>query len=66
GRSLARAVRVAGKVEPVFVPDVAELPALIAEQAQDGDVVMCMGAGSIGGIPARIVELLQRTEHFPD
>ena len=65
GRSLARALRVAGKVEPVFVDDLADLPTLIAEQAQAGDVVMCMGAGSIGGIPAKIVETLQKTEHNP-
>ncbi|MDO5691564.1 MAG: UDP-N-acetylmuramate--L-alanine ligase [Pseudomonadota bacterium] len=65
GRSLARALRVAGRVEPVFVGDVAELPALIAHQARAGDVVMCMGAGSIGGIPAKIVEMLQKTEHNP-
>ena len=65
GRSLARAVRVAGKVEPLFVGDVAELPQLIAAQAQGGDVVMCMGAGTIGAIPAKIVEMLQKTEHNP-
>ncbi|HRN75695.1 UDP-N-acetylmuramate--L-alanine ligase [Ottowia sp.] len=63
GRSLARALRVAGRVEPVFVDDLAELPALLARQARDGDVVMCMGAGSIGGIPARLVELLQEPAH---
>ena len=66
GRSLARALRVAGKVEPVFVDDVQELPRLLIEQARDGDVVLCMGAGSIGGIPAKIVDLLQKTEHNPD
>ena len=63
GRSLARALRVAGRVEPLFVADIAELPALIAAQAEDGDVVMCMGAGSIGAVPAKIVEMLQKTEH---
>jgi len=56
GRSLARAVRVAGKVEPVFVDDIAEMPQAIHEMARDGDVVICMGAGSIGGVPARLVE----------
>ena len=56
GRSLARAVRVAGKVEPVFVDDIAEMPAAILEIARDGDVVMCMGAGSIGGVPAKLME----------
>jgi UDP-N-acetylmuramate--alanine ligase len=65
GRALARALRVAGKVEPLFVDDIAALPALIAEQAQAGDVVMCMGAGSIGNTPAQIVALLQKTEHNP-
>jgi UDP-N-acetylmuramate--alanine ligase len=56
GRSLARAVRVAGKVEPVFVDDIASLPEAIRELARDGDVVICMGAGSIGGVPAKLVE----------
>ena len=65
GRSLARAVRVAGKVEPIFVADIGEMPASILEMARDGDVVMCMGAGSIGGVPAKIVEMLQKTEHNP-
>jgi UDP-N-acetylmuramate--alanine ligase len=65
GRSLARALRVAGRVEPVFVEDVADLPRQVIDQARDGDVVMCMGAGSIGGVPAKIVEMLQKTEHNP-
>ena len=57
GRSLARAVRVAGKVEPVFVDDIHAMPQAILELARDGDVVMCMGAGSIGGVPGKLVEL---------
>ena len=57
GRSLARAVRVAGKVEPVFVADVAELPQAVADFVQDGDVVLTMGAGSIGQVPAKLVAL---------
>ncbi|MDR2153538.1 MAG: UDP-N-acetylmuramate--L-alanine ligase [Burkholderiaceae bacterium] len=65
GRSLARALRVAGKVEPVFVADVAELPAQIAEHAEEGDVVICMGAGSIGNVAAKIVTTLQKQEHHP-
>ncbi len=56
GRSLARAVRVAGKVEPVFVGDIGAMPQAVLDIARDGDVVMCMGAGSIGGVPARLVE----------
>jgi UDP-N-acetylmuramate--alanine ligase len=57
GRALARAVRVAGKVEPVFIEDIADLPRTVREMARAGDVVMCMGAGSIGGVPAKLVEM---------
>jgi UDP-N-acetylmuramate--alanine ligase len=57
GRSLARAVRVAGKVEPVFVDDIGAMPESILELAHGGDVVICMGAGSIGGVPAKLVEM---------
>ncbi|MFZ5529297.1 MAG: UDP-N-acetylmuramate--L-alanine ligase [Pseudomonadota bacterium] len=59
GRALTRAVRVSGKVEPLFVDDVATLPQTIADTARAGDVVICMGAGSIGGVPAKVVELLK-------
>ena len=52
GRALARALRVFGKVEPVFVEDMAEMPAAIRRVAGDGDVVLTMGAGSIGNVPA--------------
>ena len=62
GRSLARALRVAGTVEPVFIDNVADMPQRIAAGAQDGDVVLCMGAGSIGGVPAKVVDLLQKNE----
>jgi len=58
GRSLARALRVSGRVDPLFVDDVAELAQAITEQAQDGDVVIAMGAGSIGALPAQLVERL--------
>ena len=57
GRSLARALRVAGKVEPVFVDNIVAMPQAIMDNARDGDVVMCMGAGSIGNVPAQVVEL---------
>ena len=58
GRTLARAVRVAGKVEPVFVENIADMPAAIRAAAQDGDVVVTMGAGSIGGVPAALAPTL--------
>jgi UDP-N-acetylmuramate--alanine ligase len=54
GRSLARAVRVAGEVEPVFVEEVGQLAAAIQRVARDGDVVVTMGAGSISGVPAQL------------
>jgi UDP-N-acetylmuramate--alanine ligase len=53
-RSLARALRVAGGVEPVFVEDIAEMPEAIRRVAQDGDVVVTMGAGSIGNVAAQL------------
>ena len=56
GRSLARAVRVAGKVEPVFVEEIAAMPAAILDAARDGDVVITMGAGSIGSVPQQVKE----------
>ena len=54
GRALARAVRVAGHVEPVFVEDVTQLAAAIRRAVQAGDVVLTMGAGSIGGVAAEL------------
>jgi len=51
GRALARAIRVAGKVEPVFIEQVAELPQAVLDLARPGDVVVTMGAGSIGSVP---------------
>ncbi len=54
GRALARAVRVAGKVEPVFVEQVGDVPAAIRAVARDGDVVVTMGAGSIGQVPVQL------------
>ncbi len=57
GRSLARALRVAGRTEPVFIEDVAALPRAVHDAVRDGDVVLCMGAGSIGTVAQRVVDL---------
>ena len=57
GRSLSRALRVAGKVEPVFVDQIDRMTQAILDNVRDGDVVMCMGAGSIGQIPAQVVKM---------
>ena len=62
GRALTRALRVAGKLEPIFVDDIADMPQAIVDMARAGDVVLCMGAGSIGAVPAKVVNMLQNTE----
>ena len=62
GRALARALRIAGKVEPIFVDAITDMPQAAVDNARDGDVLLCMGAGSIGAVPAKIVDLLQKTE----
>jgi UDP-N-acetylmuramate--alanine ligase len=54
GRSLARALRVAGKVEPIFVEAIDGVPDALHDVVRDGDVVITMGAGSIGQVPARL------------
>jgi UDP-N-acetylmuramate--alanine ligase len=56
GRALARAVRVAGRVEPVFVESIDSMPDAILAAARPGDVVITMGAGSIGTVPAKLLE----------
>ena len=56
GRALARAMRVAGHTEPVFVDDVKALPQAITDVARAGDVVIVMGAGSIGAVPQQVVD----------
>ncbi len=61
GRSLARAVRVAGKIEPVFVDEIGAMPQAILDAARDGDVVITMGAGSIGSVPQAIEEAVRAT-----
>ena len=61
GRSLARALRVAGKLEPVFVDDINAMPQAVLDNAQDGDVILCMGAGTVGAVAGRVMELAQET-----
>jgi UDP-N-acetylmuramate--alanine ligase len=62
GRSLARALRVAGRIEPLFVDAIADMPQAIWDNARAGDVVLCMGAGSIGAVPGKVLYLLQNNE----
>ena len=53
-RSLLRAIRVAGRIEPRFVDDINDMPSAIMDAARDGDVVITMGAGSIGAVPGKL------------
>jgi UDP-N-acetylmuramate--alanine ligase len=59
-RALARAMRVRGNTDPVFVDAIGDMATVALRNAQDGDVLLCMGAGSISGVPGQIVALLQR------
>lgn len=54
GRALARALRLGGRIEPIFVDDVEALPQAIRDAAQPGDVVITMGAGSIGAVAQKL------------
>jgi UDP-N-acetylmuramate--alanine ligase len=56
-KTLARALRVFGKVEPLYVEDIGAMPDAIRRTAQDGDVVVTMGAGSIGNVPSQLSEM---------
>jgi len=56
GRALARALRVAGKIEPVFVEHVGGVAEAIRAVVRDGDIVLTMGAGSIGSVPQQLMQ----------
>ncbi|TXT22537.1 MAG: UDP-N-acetylmuramate--alanine ligase [Gallionellaceae bacterium] len=57
GRTLMHAVRVAGQSEVVFVERIQDMPQAILNMARPGDVVLIMGAGSIGSVPATVKRL---------
>jgi UDP-N-acetylmuramate--alanine ligase len=65
GRALFDALRQAGQLEPVFVESIVDLPHAIVAQARSGDVLLCMGAGSIGAVAAQLVELLHQPDPVP-
>jgi UDP-N-acetylmuramate--alanine ligase len=58
GKSLARAVRVRGAVEPIFIEDLSELPQVLAPILRNDDVVLTLGAGSIGAAAAELPRAL--------
>jgi UDP-N-acetylmuramate--alanine ligase len=58
GRALARAIRIRGKVDPIFVTDVEDVPGVLKHILQDGDVILTQGAGSVGALAASLPEAL--------
>jgi UDP-N-acetylmuramate--alanine ligase len=58
GRALARAIRIRGKVDPIFVADVEDVPGVLKHILQDGDVILTQGAGSVGALAASLPEKL--------
>ena len=64
GRAIARAVRTRGGVEPVFVETLDELPAILTDLLNEGDLVLTMGAGDIGSFAAELPARLSRRAHL--
>jgi UDP-N-acetylmuramate--alanine ligase len=62
GRALCRAVRGRGRVDPVFVEDVETLPKVLNDLLQPGDVLLTLGAGSIGAVAANLPDTLARLQ----
>jgi UDP-N-acetylmuramate--alanine ligase len=62
GRAICRAVRGRGQVEPVFVPQVEELPERLADLVADGDVVLTLGAGNIGAVATQLRDAATATD----
>lgn len=62
GRALTRALRLFGKVDPLFIDEIALMPEAIMNMAIDGDVVLCMGAGSIGSVPKIMLDKLNASK----
>jgi UDP-N-acetylmuramate--alanine ligase len=58
GRALCRGIRARGQVDPVFVEAIEELPGVLQDILQDGDVLLTLGAGDIGAVAAQLPEML--------
>jgi UDP-N-acetylmuramate--alanine ligase len=56
GRALSRAIRLRGRVDPLFIEDINKMPEAVLQVVRDGDVVMTMGAGSIGNVAQKVVQ----------
>jgi UDP-N-acetylmuramate--alanine ligase len=62
GRTLSRAIRARGEVDPVFARDLNDVPRILRTLLEDGDLVLTMGAGDIGALAARLPKLLRERE----
>ena len=60
GRSLTRALRIADKVEAIFVDDIQTMAQAAVDFLKAGDVLLCMGAGSISAVAGAVVEKIQK------
>lgn len=60
GRSLTRGIRARGQIEPVFLSDVAELPEVLAGIVEPGDVILTLGAGSVGAVALELPKSLEQ------
>lgn len=56
GRSLARAIRTRGQVDPIFVEDIGDVPEALQNVLRDGDVVLTLGAGNVGSLASSLPE----------
>lgn len=54
GRAICRAIRSRGQVEPVFVPNLDELPVLLDGVVEEGDLLLTLGAGNIGAVAGQL------------
>lgn len=59
GRSLSRAIRERGRLQPVFVANAQELPIVLPDVVQDGDLVLTLGAGDISAVANQMVDALK-------
>ncbi|MCF8147464.1 MAG: UDP-N-acetylmuramate--L-alanine ligase [Sulfuritalea sp.] len=60
GRSLTRALRIADKVEAIFVDDIQTMAQAAVDFLKAGDVLLCMGAGSVSAVAGAVVEKIQK------
>ena len=58
GRALCAAIRARGRVNPVFVENIDGLPDALLDVLEDGDILLTLGAGSIGAMASTLVEKL--------